>query len=66
VDDEAPGARMTGNENEPQDEEPSRFPWDSPRWREGEETPPGEVEKHRRDRATDAPAEDDEGAIERE
>lgn len=57
---------MTVGDNDSQEDEPARFPWDSPRWREGEETPPGEVEKHRRDRATEAPPEDAEGAIERE
>ncbi len=56
---------MTVDEN-PRDDEDTWFSGDSPRWREGEETPPGEVEKHRRDRGTDAPPEDPEGAIERE
>lgn len=57
---------MTINENDSRDDEEMWFSGESPRWREDQETPPGEVEKHRRDRGTEAPAEDAEGAIERE
>jgi hypothetical protein len=56
---------MTVDEN-PRDDDDTWFSGERPRWREDEETPPGEVEKHRRDRMTDAPPEDSEGAIERE
>ena len=57
---------MTVDENDSPEDEATWFSGDSPRWREGEETPSGEVEKHRRDRGTEPPPEDAEGAIDRE